>query len=134
MNTASAPESSRVGRSRLRTTQTGISGIEDSQPVIAVRRTDALGEATQQEMLFAGCPRRCQHADLVGAVLLDHLAQPIGGARQRGIPVGVLPLTVDLDPRGRHAIVGGEAKMAVAIAVGQPALVDVFIFARHGCA
>ena len=61
---------------------------------------------------------------------LDAL-EPVGHVGQRGIPVHRLPDPALLDHRLRQPRLAVQRLVAEAVAVGDPAFVDVFVFQRH---
>ncbi|MCW0449263.1 hypothetical protein NB706_002097 [Xanthomonas sacchari] len=115
-------------RQRERLGQRGIGEVAVVHAVIEVAAVQALGQARQQRALLVGGGRMREHAQRVAAVGLEDLArggQPFG-------PRHLAPLPVDLAHRPQCAVLGVQALVRVAVAVGQPALVDRFVVARHG--
>ena len=72
-----------------------------------------------------------QSADAAGTVVFADLVQTIGHIFQSGLPVDFFPLTALLDHGGAQTVGTVQGFVREAIAVGNPALVDVFVFQRH---
>lgn len=105
--------------------------IEQTQPVIDALTAQSTCQACGQVVLLDRGTRRNQHPELSGTVCFDRPFQCPGGDLERLVPVNLAPLSVDLDLWGRQPITGLQAKVAVAVAIGQPALVDRLVVARN---
>mmetsp|Transcript_8062 Transcript_8062/g.15621 ORF Transcript_8062/g.15621 Transcript_8062/m.15621 type:complete len:463 (-) Transcript_8062:293-1681(-) len=109
----------------------GIAEITVAQAVIDVVAAQAAHHLGQQVELLDGAVGRSQGADGLGAVIsLDGL-QAIGDVFQRGGPVDLLPGTALLDHRRGQARVAVQRFIAEAVAVGDPAFVDLFVLERN---
>ena len=88
-------------------------------------------QLSQQMQFFNRAMGRGQRADADHAMLgLDSL-QAVGHVGQRDVPLDRAPLTVLLDHRTVQTLVAVERLVAEAVAIGNPAFVDVFVFQRH---
>ena len=116
-----------------RARQGGVEGrVGLAQAEVDVFRTQRADQAAQQRVFFGGGVFRGQRADLTGAEAVAHPRQALGHGGQRVGPGGFLPLAVGaLDHRGRQAVFAVQAFIREAIAVGDPAFVDGFVFERH---
>ncbi len=115
-------------RHRERLGHGGIGEIAVADAVVQVAAAQAIGQARQQGAFLVGGGRVREHAQriaTVGLQDLDRRGQAIG-------PGHLLPLPVDLAQRPRGAVGGVQALVRIAVAVGQPALVDGIVVARHG--
>jgi hypothetical protein len=70
-------------------------------------------------------------ADAGAAELRLHALQAVGHVAQRGVPVHRLPLAALLDHGLGQARIAVQRFVAEAVAVGDPAFVDGFVFQRH---
>ncbi len=98
-----------------------------AQAEIDVVAADAAHEFLQQVEFFQCGVGRGQRTDLLGAGTVGDVAQTVGGVFQRNLPFHFLPLAVLLDHRLGQALGGIQSFIGEAVAVGQPAFVDVFV-------
>jgi hypothetical protein len=112
--------------SRGRVVELGVAGTH-----VDALAAQAAHEPGQQVQLFVGADGRGDGADLGRAELGLHALQTIGHVLQRRAPVDRLPLAALLDHRRRQARGRVQRFVAEAVPVGDPALVDVFVFQRQ---
>ena len=100
--------------------------IELAQAMVDGIATQSAHKLSEQVAFFAGSQRRDQSTEIG-----PRTAQPIGDESERFSPAGLDQFAVLADHRHPGAIVRVQAFVAVAVAIGQPALVDCFVVARH---
>ena len=102
-----------------------------AQAVINVVRTQRAHQGAGQMQFFECAVWADQRTDAAGTMVFADLIQAIGHIFQSSLPVDFFPLTALLD-HGRAQTVGTvQGFVGEAIAIGNPALVDVFVFQRH---
>jgi len=99
--------------------------------VVDVRAAEPAHQLLRQVLLLECRVRRDQRRELLGAVLVDHLAQCTRDRRQRDIPVHFLPDAVALDQRCTHAVAAVQPETTVTVTVGDPGLVDRLVLAWY---
>ncbi len=96
--------------------------------VLAAQPAHQLG---QQVEFFDRRMRRAERADGAAAELGPDALQAVGHIAQRGVPVHRLPGSALLDHRLRQPLRAVECLVREAVAVGDPAFVDVLVLERH---
>ncbi len=74
--------------------------------------------------------RAGQRADAAGAVVGLDLLEAVGHVFERGLPVDGFPFAALLEHGAGQALVAVEGLIREAVAVGDPAFVDVFVLQR----
>ena len=72
-----------------------------------------------------------QSANAACTVVFADLIQAIGHIFQSGLPINFFPLTTLLDHGGTQTVGTVQSFVGETIAVGNPALVDFFVFQRN---
>ena len=109
----------------------GVGEVGMARAHVDVLAAQAAHELGQQVQLFDRGVLRAERADAGGAELADDTLQAVGDVVQRRRPIDRLPRTALLDHRLRQPAVAVQRFVREAVAVGDPALVDVFVFERH---
>ena len=102
-----------------------------TQTRIDVVTTQTTQQFSAQIQLFQGAVWTGQAANSSGAMVSLDSIQTVGDIFQSHLPIHGLPLAALLDHGLRQAFRAVERFIAVAVAVGNPALVDFFIFKRN---
>ena len=102
-----------------------------AQTMIDVFAAERAHQRRGQVQLLQCAVRAHQRADRLRAVRFNGLAQAIGHVFERGLPVDFQPLAALLQHRLGEALFGIQGFIRKTIAVGQPALVDCFVFERQ---
>ena len=102
-----------------------------AQTVVDVVRTQRANQGAGQMQFFEGDVGADQCTDAAGTVVFANLVQAVGHILQGSLPVDFFPLTALFDHGGAQTVGTVQGLVGEAIAVGNPALVDVFVFQRH---
>ncbi len=98
-----------------------------AQAVVDVLAAQRAHQLLSQEQFFHGAVRADQRAEAFRTVVALDLAQAVGHVFERGLPVHRLPRAALLDHGGGQAVGAVERFIGEAVAVGQPAFVDVVV-------
>ena len=102
--------------------------IHLAQTVVHVQRAQARGQLREQCVFLDGARRTGEHAE----TLRRCRGKSVSRRLQRRRPVGFLPAAIARAHHGHlQAIRAVDALVAEAVAIGDPALVDRFVLARH---
>ena len=108
-----------------------VAEVDATQPVVHVATAEASRNPAGKIRLLQRRRRRHEETELAGARLADDLLQAAGSGLERGLPVHFAPRAVLANHRLLRAILRVEPLAAVAVAVGDPGLVDGLVLARH---
>ena len=102
-----------------------------AQAVVDVFAAQATNQRASQEQLLHRAVRTDQRTNAGGTMVCLDLLQAIGNVFKRCLPVDLAPLATLLEHRFGQAFGAVEGFVGETVAVGDPALVDVFVFQRH---
>ena len=102
-----------------------------AQAVVDVVTAQTAHQRAGQVKFFQRAVRTGEHTNAVGAVVSLDLFQAICHVFQRGLPVNGFPLAALLEHGAEQTLVAVQRFIRKAVAVGDPAFIDVFIFQRY---
>ena len=123
--------SDRSAQPARRTRRRGVAEVGMAQAEVDVLAAQAAHQLGQQVQFFERAVRRGQRADAGGAELGLDALQAVGHIAERGVPVHRLPRAALADHGRGQPRSAVQRLVAETVAVGNPALVDLFVLQRE---